>query len=244
MSDQDVFNEPAPVVPTADATPAAPVTPDVAPVVTAPVDAFADQLSVIKNADGTPKFTGVAEALGSIPHAQTHISTIEAENATLKENLATATAAKELLAKQLGEKPAPAVGMTPEQVAHITRQTMDDAALATSEAANVASVNAKFSELYGAKAIDQMNDIAKQAGMSVAAVKELAKTSPQAVFRLAGINVTAPAPVVPKTPGQGSGDTFTTPSAPAAPKSIMGGSNTADLVANWRAAGEIVKQNP
>jgi len=235
MSDQDVFSQ----------EPVTPVTPEVTPVVPAvpaPVDAFADQLSTITNADGTPKFSDVATALGSIPHANQHIQNIESDNASLKEQLATAVAAKELLAKQLGTQPAPAIGMTPEEVAEISRQTMDSVNQANSEAANVASVNAKFSELYGGKAVEEMSKIAQQSGMSVQAVKELAKTSPNAVFRLAGINVTPSTQVVPKTPGVGQGDTFTPPPTPTAPKSVMGGSNTADLVANWRAAGEAIAQ--
>lgn len=236
MSDQDVFEQtPAPVTPAAPAAPVAPVVPA--------LDPNADKLQGIMNADGTPKYTDVAQALDSIPHAQQHISTIEAENATLTEALNAANAAKDLLVKQAGEKPAPATGLTPEEVARISRETMESTNLANTQAANVASVNAKFSELYGSKAVEQMSEIAKASGMSVAAVKELAKTSPSAVLRLAGINPTTLAPVVPKTPGQGGGDTFTPPQTPEPPKSIMGGSNTKELVANWRAAGEAIKQN-
>lgn len=237
MSDQDVFE--APAAAPAAAPEAAPVA---APVVPAPVDAFADRLNVIVNADGTPKFADVAQALDSIPHAQSHIQTIESENAALKAELDAAKAAKDLLAKQVQEKPAPASGLTPEQVAEISRQTMVEAAQANSEAANIAAVNAKFSELYGSKATEQMSTIAQQSGMSVAAVKELAKASPSAVFRLAGISLPNQAPVPPKTPGQGSGDNFTPPRVPEPPKSIMGGSDTKDLVANWRAAGEAITQ--
>ena len=235
MSDKDVFEQPA-------APAAAPAAAPVAPVVPAPVDAFADKLTVILNADGTPKYTDVAQALDSIPHAQQHISTIETENATLKEQLNAATAAKDLLAKHAAEQPAPATGLTSEEVAAISRRTMEETAQANSEAANVASVNAKFSELYGDKATEQMATIAQQSGMSVQAVKQLAKTSPSAVLRLAGITSPVSAPVVPKTPGAGSGDNFTPPKTPEPPKSIMGGSNTKDLVANWRAAGEAIKQ--
>ena len=238
MSDQDVFNQ----------EPAAPVTPEAAPaaaaapVVPAP-DANADKLNTILNADGTPKYTNVAQALDSIPHAQEHISTIERENAALKEQLDLATAAKDLLAKQMGETPAPSTGLTAEEVARITRQTMGETTQANKEAANVASVNEKFTQLYGEKAVAQMSEIAQQSGMTVQAVKELAKTSPSAVFRLAGISPANQAPVVPKTPGQGQGDTFIPPHTPEPPKSIMGGSNTKDLVANWRAAGEIASQD-
>lgn len=239
MSDQDVFSQEPAAAPAA-APVAAPVA---APAEPAPVDAFADKLTSIMNADGTPKYTDVAQALDSIPHAQLHISTIETENATLKEQLNAATAAKDLLAKQAGEKPAPATGLTSEQVAAISRQTMEETAQANTEAANVASVNAKFSELYGDKAIEQMATIAQQSGMSVQAVKQLAKSSPGAVLRLAGITSPISAPVPPKTPGVGQGDNFTPPLKPEPPKSIMGGSNTKDLVANWRQAGEIAKLN-
>ncbi len=230
MSDQDVVENTAPVTPDA-----------LAPVVPA-TDPHADKLTGILNADGTPKYTNVAQALDSIPHAQEHISTIETENASLKEQLNAATAAKDLLAKQVSDKPTP-TSLTAEEVARISRQTLQETAQANSEAANVASINAKFSELYGSKAQEQMSEVAQQSGMTIKAISDLAKTSPSAVLRLAGINPAASAPVVPKTPGMGSQDNFTPPPTLETPKSIMGGGDTKDVVANWRAAGEIAKQN-
>jgi hypothetical protein len=211
---------------------------------TSSTDVFADKLSSIKNEDGTPKYSDVVSALDSIPHAQAHITTIESENAELKEKLAKEQAARELLAKQVAHKTdSPAQqGLTEAEVAAIALKAQQQALEAQSAEANVRAVNATFSELYGDKAVVTMQEVAKDTGMSVAAIRELAKTSPQAVYRLAGINPQTPQSSVPKTPGEGQGDQFTPPRKAEPPKSVMGGSNTNDLVSNWHAAGEIVKQ--
>jgi len=205
-------------------------------------DVFTDKLMSIKNEDGTPKYPDVASALDSIPHAQGHISTLEKEAAELRDKLAQEKAARELLAKQVGNTQSPAQqGLTEEQVAQIARQAQEDALKASAEQQNVKSVNETFSKLYGEKAVEVMQTVAADTGMPVSQIRELAKTSPQAVYKLAGI--TAPDPTIPpKTPmAGGQGDNFTPPQKPEVPKSVMGGSNTADLIANWKAAGEIVK---
>lgn len=204
-------------------------------------DPFADQLSGIKNEDGTPKYTDVASALDSIPHAQSHIQNLETDNAALTEQLGAANAAKELLAKQVKDTPPTSTpGLTADEVAAITRQTLSETEQANLADNNVDIVRNKFSELYGEKAKEVMAKVATDSGMSLDAVKALAATTPTAVFKLAGIDSsTVP---LPKTPGQGQGDNFTPPRKPEPPKSIMGGSDTKSLVDNWKAAGEIVKQ--
>ena len=232
MSDQDVFEEKPAQTPEQNATPEANQE--------QPQDVFADKLMSITNADGTPKYTDVAQALDSIPHAQEHISTIESENATLKSELAQAKAAKELLEKAGNTNQQP-TGLTVEDVASITQKTLAEQAEASRKADNVNSVNAKFSELYGDKASDQMKALASEAGMSVSAIRELAEKSPLAVYRMAGIN--AQSTPTPRTPGQGVGDNFQPSERPVAdPKPVMSGATSKQMVDNWRAAGEKIKQ--
>lgn len=239
MSDQDVFasEDATPVTPDDQSGTPAPV---VEPVTPAP-DAFADQLASIVNADGTPKYTDVASALESIPNAQKHISTIESENAELRASLAKAEAAKELLEKSAGNTNQ-SQGLTADEVAKITQDTLAAQQDATQRAENVNAVSAKFSELYGDKAVDQMKQVAADAGMSVAAVKELAERSPQAVLKLAGISPEPASGTPPRSPGVGVGDNFQPPKPdPTPPKAVMGGASTQDMIQNWRAAGEIIK---
>lgn len=208
---------------------------------TQPQDAFGDKLASITNADGSPKYTDVAQALDSIPHAQEHIQTIEGENATLKSELAKAQAAKELLEKAAGNTNPANTGLTAEEVAKITQQTLQDNAETSRKADNVNSVNAKFSELYGNKAADQMKALAADSGMTVDAIKELAEKSPLAVYRMAGID--SQSKPTPKTPGDGVGDNFQPPTREVnPPKAVMSGASTQQMVENWRAAGEIIKQ--
>ncbi len=235
MSDQDVFNQDPPAkTPEQTAAEAAPQN--------EPQDAFADQLASIKNADGTPKYTDVAQALDSIPHAQSHISTIEGENSELKKELAKATAAKELLEKAGNANQQTEGVLTAEEVAETVQLTIEKNAEASRKADNVATVNAKFSELYGDKAADQMKALAKESDMSVDEIKALAERSPLAVYRMAGIN--SQSTPTPKTPGEGlRRDNFQPPERKAEPpKSVMSGASTSEMVDNWRAAGEIIKQ--
>lgn len=209
-----------------------------APVV--PADVFSDQLASIKNADGTPKYADVAQALDSIPHAQDHITTIEGENESLKAALAKAEAAKELLEKA-GNANQQTAGLTVEEVAQITQDTLAAQADSSRKADNVISVNSKFSELYGDKANEQMKALAKDSGITVAEIKTIAEKSPLAVFRMAGINSqSTPAP---RTPGEGVGDNFQPPLKKTdPPKSVMSGATSQQMVDNWKAAREIIKQ--
>lgn len=231
MSDQDVFETETQATPDTQEAPAQQEQ--------TPQDAFADKLSAITNEDGSPKYSDVVQALDSIPHAQKHISTIEEENAALKAELAKAQAAKEILEKA-GSTNQQTESLTPEEVAKIAQQTLQKQAEASQKEANVKAVNAKFSELYGNKANEQMRTIATEAGITVDAVKELAEKSPNAVFRLAGINAQSKLPG--KTPGAGVGDNFQPSQRDIPqPKSVMNGASTGQMVDAWRQAGEIVR---
>jgi FtsZ-binding cell division protein ZapB len=239
MSDKDVFASDDANQETPAQTPEQNATPEANQ--EQPQDVFADKLSSITNADGTPKYTDVAQALDSIPHAQKHISTIEEENALLKAELAKAQAAKELLEKSAGKADQQPTGLTAEEVEAITQQTLAKQAEASRKEDNVNSVSAKFSELYGDKATDQMKALAVDSGMSIQEIRTLAEKSPLAVYRMAGIN--AQSTPVPKTPGSGVGDNFQPSNRPVAdPKPVMSGATSKQMVDNWRAAGEKIKQ--
>lgn len=245
MSDQDVFEEAEKETPSGTpaaldaAEPQEPLEGQPAQ----PANDYTDQLSQILNADGTPKYSTVADALSSIPHAQTHIATIEGENASLKEQLAKAQAAKELLEKAAGDNANQPTSLTPEEVAEITQRTMTAQEEAKREAANVGAVNAKFSELYGEKAATEMKKLAKDSDMSIAEIRALAARSPAAVYRLAGITSPSATPPPSRTPGVGVGDNFQpAPKQPEPGKSVMNGATTKDMIASWKAAGEVIKQ--
>lgn len=209
-----------------------------------PVDVFADKLASITNEDGTPKYSDVASALESIPHAQQHISTLEKEAKELREKLAREQAAKDLLAKQLGAKPTQQPqSLTEDDIARIALEAQTKAEQQRTAESNVAAVNSTFSELYGSKAKEQMQTLAKESGMSVSQIRELAKSSPTAVYRLAGIEAPKKGGTPPPAPGQGTGDIINPPPTPPQPKSVMGGSNSKDLVDAWKTAGEIARSN-
>lgn len=233
MVDQtsDVFDEvkdPAPVSDTDDANNQNPAQ-----------DPFADQLGTILREDGTPKFTDVAQALESIPHADKHIKTLESELKEARETLAREQAAKELLQKSAIKEPGQAT-LTAEQVAEIATRTMAEREAADKQTANVDLVRAQFSKQYGDKAGEEMSRVASSSGMTKAQLKALSASSPQAVLKLAGIKVENTP--VQKTPYTAGNDLPSPQPKPAQPKSVMAGANTKEMIEGWRAAGERIKQ--
>jgi len=204
------------------------------------LDPFADQLGTIKREDGTQKFADVASALDSITHSDTHISTIEAENAKLKDDLARETAAKELLAKSANNQNPAQKALTAEDIGDIVDQRTAQRETANQQDANVSLVREQFSKKFGDKAGEEMSRVASSSGMTKTELKTLSASSPQAVLQLAGIKVVStPVHKTPYTPG------VEQPSPQPEPqevKSIMGGSNTKEMVSAWRGAGERSKQ--
>jgi hypothetical protein len=193
------------------------------------------------------KYQTVEEALKSVPHAQTHIKTLESEMANLKEELAKRKTAEELLENiKLGiqhETTPPAANtFDPSQISDIVNQSLEQRERASIAKQNTNSVVSKFTEKFGEKAEEAFVTLAKESGLTVQQLNTLASTSPSAVLKLAGLSNT------PVTPGSNSGSINTEalknagrgdlPSA-RVPK----GATTKDLVAAWKAAGEKVKTN-
>ena len=203
-------------------------------------DPFVDQLRGIIREDGTQKFTDVASALDSIPHQDKHISTIEGENAGLKEDLAREKAAKEVLQKAANSKEPGQPALTETEIGDIFDQRTTAREEANQQEVNVNSVRNAFSSQFGDKASDEMDRVAADSGMTKTQLKELSAKSPQAVLQLAGIKVEA-APVQ-KTPYSHGNDQPRPQPKPEEAKSVMGGADTKQMVAAWRGAGERMKQ--
>ncbi|MEE8598847.1 MAG: hypothetical protein V3S69_04955 [Dehalococcoidales bacterium] len=202
---------------------------------------FADLLSGITNEDGTQKYTDVANALTSIPHAQTHINTIESDNAELKDKLAEALAAQELLRKSVSKQPEQKP-LSQEALLQAIDGVLDAKSEKALKASNLDSVGKIFSDTYGDKAKDELKALAVANGVGLDFIKQLSETSPKVVLKLAGLSDTA---VRRSEKSSGTVNTETFSSKPPAQenKSVMGASNTSDLITGWRAAGETVKRN-
>lgn len=190
------------------------------------------------------KYSSIEEALKSVPHAQKHISTIEAELATVKEELTKRTAAEEILnelrTKGITPPTEPTVtkGLSQEDIQKVVEQT-----LVKSEAQKTIKVNKEkvvdaFTAKFGDKAREVYEAVATESGLSVEYLNSLAGTSPSAVLKLAGIDSKK---VVETSIKKGSINTEALkPNENSTSSSKVTGTGTKDMVAAWRRAGELI----
>ena len=201
---------------------------------------FGDLLGGITNEDGTQKYADVAAALSSMPHAQTHISTLEKDNTQLKEELAKAKAAEELLRKSVNQSKPEQAALSQDQLFDAINNVIEAKTQASTKASNLDSVGKIFSDTYGDKAKSELQAIADANGVGIDFIKNLAETSPKAVLKLAGLSDT-PTQTLSKSSGSINTDSLSNQPRPQQAKSVMGAASTKDVVSAWRLAGETVK---
>jgi phosphoribosyl-ATP pyrophosphohydrolase len=244
-NDQNIFGTPAPA---STENPASPENP------------FANQLSGILREDGQVKFTTVESALESIPHAQAHIAKVEAEalaqrarTTELEAELNRTKGALEAVEK-LGTTPkiepnvsTPAAPVVPavdidSQIEAKVAASLKANADAERASNNVSSVTAALQEKYGETASQKFYEKASEVGLSKEQINTLAATSPAAVLAYFPevkqdiTNVSVSTTSVPATPVID----FTKPLG-VPEKSVLFGSDTKDVLAEWQRHGEFVK---
>lgn len=194
------------------------------------------------------KYRTAEDALKALPHAQGHIKTLEDEAKQLREELAKRKTAEELLEEfkvsgVLGgnrQEPAVAPNVDVEQV---VASVLAKKEAATTAQRNISTVVNTFQEAFGdkTKAEEMYNKVAEESGLSIAALNQLAATSPEAVMRLAGITKkqeTIPGKVQSTVNAQSFNDKPNTELSAR----LKPGASTKDMVNAWRIAGEKVKQ--
>lgn len=189
------------------------------------------------------KYQSPEDALKSVPHAQKHIETLESELAQVKEELTKRKTAQELLDEiksgaQPVENTTPSAEVNQDTLEQLVSSTIERREQATKAKTNASQVANKFTEKFGTTAEDAYNQIAKEAGLSVQQLNNLAATSPNAVLKLAGLN----GAVTTSTTSKGSINTQTLTGTPVETTArVPRGASTKDLVKAWKAAGEKVK---
>ena len=160
----------------------------------APKEDFADLLSSITSADGRQKYSDVEAALKSLPHANQHISALEAEMATLKEDLAKRQTAEEIVSQLDGKisQTAPVeTPSTPEvdlsQIEALVDKRLSSVEHQKQAEANISRVTSKMSEVYGEKAEEMFYAAGQEAGLSAQELNSLAAKSPVAALKLIGV---------------------------------------------------------
>ena len=190
------------------------------------------------------KYQSPEDALRSVPHAQKHIETLESELAQVKEELTKRKTAQELLDEiksgaQRIENTTPSAEVNQDTLEQLVSSTIERREQASKAKSNASEVASKFTQKYGETAQSAYNQIAKEAGLSVQQLNNLAATSPNAVLKLAGLN----GAVTTTTTSKGSINTQTLTGTPSDVMSarVPRGASTKDLVKAWKAAGDKVK---
>ena len=163
----------------------------VAPVITPTVPEIPPELTEFVGVG--KKYSSLADAHKAFPHAQQHISTLEAENARIKAELEKRKTAEELLndiqngLTRTTETPAAPV-YNPADISQLVRTEMERKSLEDNARVNQSNVASEFTKKFGDKAEAEYDRIAAELGVPVASLNQLAATSPKAVFKLAGID--------------------------------------------------------
>ena len=138
------------------------------------------------------KYASVEDAYKAFPHAQQHISTLEAENARIRQELEQRKSAEDVLRdiqEGLANKSVvtPTAPTTNEQdISTIVRQELERKQYEDVAKQNQLNVVQEFTNKFGDKAQVQFENLAKELGVPVSSLNQLASTSPKAVFKLAG----------------------------------------------------------
>lgn len=186
------------------------------------------------------KYASVEKALESIPHAQSHIERLETELKEMRSKVDSSVATNEVYdtVKKLLE----AERKTPEGVkvdeatlAELLDRKLTEREMLARQQANVQSVKKALEDKYGDAAKEVYNKKAEELGVNVKFLNDVVAASPNAAFELFGLKKDSSTSVPSGTRSTVNTDAFK-PTPPTQKTSIMGGADTSDMVAAWRAA--------
>lgn len=240
MTDQATpFTEDTPAAPAPAAAPVAD------PAQAEPTPAFQVPDSVKELVGEGKKYNDVNAALNALPHAQSHIAQIEAENARLREQAEAARNAEDVLAEiKAAAQPqdAPAEQPAPQVSTEVVAQLVDQR-LQASKAAEIADANTKqvidtMTTKYGdaKKAEEVYLAKATELEISVAEMNSLIAKSPKAALTMFGLS-SPETPVPEKISSSVNTEALNlNPQTPATVGSVMGGSTSKTATQAWREA--------
>jgi hypothetical protein len=196
------------------------------------------------------KYATAEDALRSVPHAQTHIKTLEGELQAARDELAKRRTAEELLDEIKSGMKAPETPsgnpITSDTVAQLVDQQLARQAAQQTAAQNARQVVDAIKSSYGDKAEEFYVSLANDSGLSVDALNRLAATSPAAVLRLAGLTTKTQTPPVGRLNSSVNTDHMrdTTQDVSNLSARVGSGATTKKMVDAWKIAGlKIGKQS-
>lgn len=156
-------------------------------------DPLQDLLASIKNEQGVPKYKDVPTALSALQHSQAFIDQLKREKAEQDAKLAQLQAelekrqAVEDVVNRLSQPSSNAATtntevLTPEQIAKLVQDQLQQATDLSQKEANLRKVNETLITRFGDKAGEVLKAKATELGMTVAELGELAQKTPQAVL--------------------------------------------------------------
>lgn len=231
------------------------VTPASQPVVPAPAPVLPTEVAALVGVG--KKYATAEEALRSVPHAQAHIDTIQAElaqskidNAAMAEELTKRQTAEEVISQMQQHVNAPAA--TPQtldqaEIMKAAKQAAVEEVRATSlqdkYTANEAAVSSKMKELYGDKTTDVIRDKAIELNVDPSYLQQTAQSNPTLFYNIMGIKDTTPTPKRTQASNMTSieGTVAQGNHQPAPKKSVLAGATSAELVNEWKRCGENIE---
>lgn len=194
------------------------------------------------------KYSNPVDALKSVPHAQKHISTLEAELVQTKTELEKRRTAEELLNEIKSSTNSQTItpvqsGLTEDAVVRILEQKLVQKQVQEKAQSNAQVVATSFAEKFGDKAEEVYNKLATDSGLTVTQLNTLAATAPSAVLKLAGLDNTIQ--TISKSTGTINTETMKqNNNQDGLSARVRQGASTKDLVNAWKIAGQkIGKQN-
>lgn len=183
------------------------------------------------------KYATPEKALEALVHAQGHISTLESELKALREkdeSRAPVDKVYETVQELLKQKTDPSAAPVDEAtiVGLIDRQLTANLEIQLAESNKRAVVEALRGK-FGDKAQEVYDAKAKELGVGVGFLNDVAKKSPKAALELFGLGAKAPSHVPHSSGTINMGAIDTRPQLPEKPKTVMGGSTQKDLNAMW-----------
>jgi len=149
---------------------------------------FANQLAAITSDDGRQKYADVNTALSSIPHAQSHIKSLENQLAQMQEELNKRQGMEQVLERiqatqDTNAEPPSANSIDAAQLSELVNSQLNQREQAQAAMANEVAFSDSMREKFGDKAIDVLGAKASELGISLDFMQSLAQKSPKAALK-------------------------------------------------------------
>lgn len=195
------------------------------------------------------KYGTVNSALEAIPHAQSHIATLEAENARLREEATKgATTADILDSINAQNKPtSDPVTVDPSAIATQVINTLNEQDALKQTEDNIAQADQETIAAYGDKAGQLTVDVAAKLGVGLDFMQKIAGESPKAFAKLLSDNktevqlppaVTQSSINIQALANAGGADELSRPT-----KSVLSGASQTEVLAEFRRCGKLAEKD-